>query len=125
MLAPAQAALVNVGGVEAHARSHVRVHGGAERQMSADADAHDPQIARAGRVRFQEVEDRAGVGVVTGKLLRDLVRVALLGAGGIVGQHRARRDQFVVNLRHRDHEAVSASRAAVRRMGPVTWKISE
>ena len=44
--AEAEAALVDVGGVEAHAREHLRVHRRAEREVPADADAHHAELAR-------------------------------------------------------------------------------
>ena len=55
---------VDVGGVEAGGGEDVGVHGGAEGEMAADADAHGAEFAGAVGAGGEVVEDGAGVGVV-------------------------------------------------------------
>ena len=60
----AEAAFVDVGGVEAGGGHDVGVHGGAEGEVAADADAHRAEFAGAVGAGGEMVEDGAGVGVV-------------------------------------------------------------
>jgi hypothetical protein len=85
----AEAALVDVGGVEAGGAEDVGVHGGAEGEVAADADAHRAEVAGAVGARGEVVEDGAGVGVVAGELLGGLELVAAVGAGLVVGEDGA------------------------------------
>ena len=60
----AEAVFVDVGGVEAGGGEDVGVHGGAEGEVAADADAHGAEFAGAVGAGGEVVEDGAGVGVV-------------------------------------------------------------
>jgi len=53
------------------------------------------------------------------------MRVALIRARLVVSQHRSRGLQLVIDLGAATTYPWPASIAAVRRMGPVIWKISE
>ena len=103
----AQAVLVDVSRIEAGGGGDFRIHGSAKGQMPADADAHHAQPAGAVIEGFQVSHRGARVGIVGGNLLGSFVGVATVGAGLIVGQHRSRRLQLMINLRGRDYISVS------------------
>ena len=103
----AQAVLVNIGSVEAGGGSHLRIHGSTKGQMPADANAHDAQPP-GGMLEGLQISQRgARVGIVGGNLLGSFVGVATVGAGLIIGQHRSRRLQLMINLRRRDYVSLS------------------
>ena len=54
--------------------------------MTTDADPDRPELAGAGGVVGEKVQDGTGVRVVGSKLFSDLVGVAPLGARGVVGE---------------------------------------
>ena len=103
----AEAALVDVGGVEAGGGEDVGVHGGAEGEVAADADAHGAEFAGAVGAGGEVVEDGAGVGVVAGDVLGGLEGVAAVGAGLVVGEDGAGGFELVVDLGHGDDVAVA------------------
>jgi hypothetical protein len=103
----AEAALVDVGGVEACGGFDVGVHGGAEGEVAADADAHGAEVTGAVGAGAEVVEDGAGVCVVGGDWLGGLEFVASVGAGLVVGEDGAGRLELVVDLGHGDDVAVA------------------
>ena len=92
--------------VEAGGGQDVGVHRRPEGEVPADADADGAELAGAARVRLQVIERGAGVSVVRGQLLGDLVRVPPVGAGLVVGEHGPGRLQLVKDLRDRDDISV-------------------
>src|SRR6266550_6649469 len=98
---------VNVGGVEAGGGLDVGVHGGAEGEVAADADAHGAEVAGAVGTCGEVVEDGAGIGVVGCDGLVGLEEVAAIGAGLVVGEDGAGRFGLVVDLGHGDDVAVA------------------
>jgi hypothetical protein len=103
----AEAAFVDVGGVEAGGGRDVGVHGGAEGEVAADADAHGAEVAGAVGAGFEVVEDGSGVGVVGCDWLGGLEFVAAVGAGLVVGEDGAGGFELVVDLGHGDDVAVA------------------
>ena len=89
----AEPALVDVGGVKAHAGQDLRIHGGAKGEVPADADAQRAEPAGAVGMGPQEGEDGARIGVVAGELLGGLEDIAAIGAGLVIGEDRAGRLQ--------------------------------
>jgi hypothetical protein len=77
----AEGSLVDVGGVEAGGGEDAWIHGGAEGEVAADADADCADFFCAIGAGFQVREDSAGVGVVAGEFLGDFVGVAFVSAG--------------------------------------------
>ena len=98
----AEAALVDVGSVETDGGQHVRIHGGAESEMTADADAENTQAAVGIGAGFQVVERGAGIGIVGGDFLGNLVGIAFIGPGRIVRNYGTGGLKFVVDLGHRN-----------------------
>ncbi len=98
---------MNVGGVEANGGAHIGLHGAAEGEVAADADAHRAEFAGAVGAGFQVVEHGAGVGVVAGEFLGGFELVAAVGAGLVVGEHGAGGLELVVDLRDGDEVAVA------------------
>ncbi len=103
----AEAAFVDVGGVEAGGGPDVRVHGGAEGEVAADTDAHGAKFAGAVGAGDEMVEDGAGVGVVGRYGLVGFEKVAAVGAGLVVGEDGAGGFGLVVDLGHGDDVAVA------------------
>ena len=103
----AEAALVDVGGVEAGGGEDAGGHCGAEGEVSADADAHGAEFAGAVGAGGEVVEDGVGVGVVGGDGLGGLEGVAAVGAGLVVGEDGAGGLVLVVDLGHGDDVAVA------------------
>ena len=103
----AEATFVDVGGVEAGCGLDVGIHGGAEGEMAADADAHGSEVAGAVGARFEVVEDGACVGIVGGYGLGGLEDVAAVRAGLVVGEDGAGGLELVVDLGHGDDVAVA------------------
>jgi hypothetical protein len=103
----AEASLVDVGGVEAGGGENAGIHGGAEGEVAADADADCAEFVGAVGARFEMREDGAGVGVVAGKFLGDFVGVAFVCAGLVVGNDRPDRFQLMENFRRGDDEAMA------------------
>jgi hypothetical protein len=63
---------VQIGGVAADRRQDIRLSGGAESEMTAEADAERPEATAARRMRPQAVERSAGVCVGDGIVFRFL-----------------------------------------------------
>ncbi len=103
----AERAFVDVGGVEAGGGEDFGVHGGAEGEMAADADAHGSDAAGAVGAGFEVVDGGAGVGVVACEGLGGFEDVAAVGAGLVVGEDGAGGFELVVDLGHGDDVAVA------------------
>lgn len=103
----AEGAFVDVGGVKAGGGENVGVHGGAEGEVAADADAHGSEMAGAVGAGFEVVERGAGVGVVAGELFGGLEDVAAVGASLVVGKDGASGFELVVDLGAGDDVAVA------------------
>jgi hypothetical protein len=103
----AEGAFVDVGGVEAGGGEDVGVHGGAEGEMAADADAHRTEVAGAVGAGFEVVERGAGVGVIAGEFFCGLEGVAAVGTGLVVGEDGAGGFELVVDLGHGDDVTVA------------------
>ena len=67
---------MDVGGIKTCGPQHVGIHGGAEREMAADADAHGTQLTGTVRARLQMVEHGARVRVEAGKFFGGLQYIA-------------------------------------------------
>jgi hypothetical protein len=74
--------------------------------MTANANSERSKAAGGFGVRLEKGQDRAGVGVVARKFLRDFQGVAPVGSGLVVGEDGAGGLEFVVDLRNGDEEAV-------------------
>ena len=81
----AEAALVDVCGVEAGGGDNFGLHGTAEGQVAADADAHGADVAGAVGAGFEVGDDGTGVVVVGTDFLGGLEDVAAVGACLVVG----------------------------------------
>ena len=103
----AEAVLVDVGSVEAGGGLDVGVHGGAEGEMAADADAHGAKFAGAVVAGGEVVENGAGIGVVRCDGLVGFEEVAAIGAGLVVGEDGAGGFGLVIDLGHGDDVAVA------------------
>src|SRR5438105_12647118 len=75
--------------------------------MPANADAEAPDLSGAERRSLQVLDNGARIVVVRSNCLGDLVLVAAVGAGTVVGQHLAGLFHLVENLRYGDHESVT------------------
>ncbi len=98
VLVIAECGCVDVGCVKASRGADIGLHGGAEGEVAAEADAHDPKLAVAGRHRGEVVESCASVGVIRGELFFKLVEVAFVGSLLVVGQEGASYFEFVIDL---------------------------
>lgn len=105
--AKAEAALMNVGRVEAGGCGDLGEHGGSEGEMSAETDADRADASGAAVVAFQIRDDAAGVIVVGGDGLGVFEFVALVGTWLVVGEHGAGGEEFVIDFRHGDDEPVA------------------
>ncbi len=97
---------MDVGGVEAGSGYDVGVHGGAEGEVTTDADAHGSEFAGAVRARGEMIENGAGIGVVGGDRLVGFEEVAAIGAGLVVGEDSTGGLRLVIDLGHGDDVAV-------------------
>lgn len=102
-----KAAPVDVGGVEADGSAEVGVHGGAEGEVAADADAHCAEFAGTVGAGLEVIECGAGIGVVARELLGGLPLISAIRAGLIVGEDGAGGFELVVDLGHGDDVAVA------------------
>lgn len=103
----AEAAFMDIRGVETNSSLNIGIQGRPEREMTTDADAHDAEIAGAMGIGEQGVQGAAGVGVVTGEGLGGLELVAAIGTRLIVGKDGSGRLELVINLRDRDDKTVT------------------
>src|ERR1700761_4628576 len=99
-----------VGCIKTNGREHVGIHGGTERQMSAQAYAYNAQASRAVSRGVQVVEQSTSIAVVGGYRLLELVRISPIGTLLIVGEHLAGRLQFVINLGNSHNVAMAGDR---------------
>ena len=112
LLAFAERAGVNVGRVKADRAAYFGVHGGAEGEMAAHADAHGADLPGAVGPLLQVGDDCASVSVIGGDRLVGLDEVAAVGAGLIVGEGYSGGFVLVVDLRHGDDVAVPGEHGA-------------
>jgi hypothetical protein len=103
----AEAAFVDVGGVEAGGGEDVGVHGGAEGEVAADADAHGAELAGAVGAGERGGRGRRGRRRRSWRVLGGLEGVAAVGAGLVVGEDGAGGFELVVDLGHGDDVAVA------------------
>ena len=112
----AEAALVDVSGVKTNGGFDVRIPGrSAKAEMATNANPQRAELAGAGRMRLQVIQNSARIRVVAGKFLGGFERIAAVGSGRVVGEHATGGLEFVIDLRHRHDKAVSGqqrSRAA-------------
>src|SRR6266853_1330049 len=80
----AEAALMDIGCIEARGPQHVGIHGRAECEMTTDADAQGPKLTSAIWAPLQMVQHRTCVCVEARELLGRLQRIAAIGAGRVI-----------------------------------------
>ncbi len=86
LFAFAKSARMHVGGVKAGRSEYIRVHGGAEGKMAAEANSYGANTARAILARFQMIDHRAPIRIVGRQFFRVFVRVTRFGSLLIVSQ---------------------------------------
>src|SRR6185295_18676276 len=104
----AELAVVDAGAVVAHRDAHVRLKGGAEGEVAADAETHDADFSRRdARMRGEPVEATAAVGVEMRNWSFRSVLLAARATGVVERNDSAGRLDAAIDFRRGGDKAVS------------------